>query len=354
MSRNISERAAFCARQNSWMRLLALLLVGCAALHLVGCATAPESANAGKVVVVAGASSGFGKGVALQLAGQGANLVLAARRTHLIEQVARDCEQLGGAAIAVTTDVSREQDVQRLLDAALSRFGRVDVWINMAGVGALGPFDEVPLADHHRVIAVNLGGVMNGSHYALRQFHQQQSGGTLINIASVAGRLPFPHYSSYVASKHAVVGLGASLNQELRAGGVKNVHVVTINPYAADTPWFDHAANYSGHKPRQILLDPPEKVVDAIVKAIARPRPEINVGYKANLAVASTRIARRLTHNVTAAVLHKVTVEDSPPAAMTAGTLYEPMEEGETVDGGMRKRLAEGDLRKVEDPQDAR
>jgi short-subunit dehydrogenase len=328
-------------------RWMVLLVLGIAALSLAGCATTSSTSNAGKVVVIAGASSGFGKGVAHELAGQGAKLVLAARRTQLLDEVARDCEMRGGQAVAVTTDVSREEDVRRLLDTALSRFGRVDVWINMAGVGALGAFEQVPLADHHRVIDVNLKGLITGSHYALRQFHRQQSG-TLINIASIAGRVPFPHYSSYVASKHAVIGLGASINQELRATGTKDIHVVTINPYATDTPWFDHAANYSGHKPRQILLDPPDKVIHAIVAATMRPRPEINVGYKANAAAVASRISRRLTHNVTAAVLHKVTVEDSPPAPITAGSLYEPMREGDTVDGGMRKRLAEGDLQKVE------
>jgi short-subunit dehydrogenase len=333
--------------RSNTIRLICVLIVGCAAGSLSGCATTNRTANAGKVVVVAGASSGFGRGVALELAGQGANLVLAARRTQLIEQVAQDCERLGGKAVAVTADVSHEEDVKRLFDTALSRFGRIDVWINMAGIGALGAFDEVPLADHRRVIEVNVDGVINGSYYALRQFHRQQSG-TLINIASVAGRVPFPYYSSYVASKHAVIGLGASINQELRANGVKNIHVVTINPYATDTPWFDHAANYSGHKPRQILLDPPEKVVRTIVDATTHPRPEINVGYKANLAIASSRIARRLTHNVTATVLQKVQVEDSPPAAMTDGALYQPMQEGDTVGGGMRKRMAEGDLQKVE------
>jgi short-subunit dehydrogenase len=327
-----------------WIFLLAL---GIATLNLAGCATTSSTANSGKVVVIAGASSGFGKGVAHELAGQGAKRVLAARRTQLLDQVARDCEMRGGQAVAVTTDVSREEDVRRLLDTALSRFGRVDVWINMAGVGALGAFEQVPLADHHRVIDVNLKGLINGSHYALRQFHRQQSG-TLINIASIAGRVPFPHYSSYVASKHAVIGLGASINQELRATGAKDIHVVTINPYATDTPWFDHAANYSGHKPRQILLDPPDKVVHAIVAAMVHPRPEINVGYKANAAAVAERISRRLTHNVTAAVLHKVTIEDSPPAPITAGSLYEPMHEGDSVDGGMRKRLAEGDLQKME------
>jgi short-subunit dehydrogenase len=302
--------------------------------------------NAGRVVVVAGASSGFGKGVALELAEQRANLVLAARRTQLLEDLAQQCRERGANALVVTTDVSSVADVQRLTTAALEQFGRIDVWINMAGVGALGRFEDIPLADHHRVIDVNLNGVINGSHYALRQFHKQGTG-TLINIASVAGRVPFPYYPSYVASKHAVVGLGAAINQELRASGARNIHVSTISPYAADTPWFDHAANYSGHKPRQILLDPPEKVVRAIVNATLRPRPEINIGYKAKMAVASHRVSHRMTEALSRAVNHKVLIEDSPPAPATSGSLYEPMLSGDTIDGGLRQRLAEGDLKKV-------
>jgi short-subunit dehydrogenase len=217
----------------------------------------------------------------------------------------------------------------------------------MAGVGALGRFEDIPLADHHRAIDVNLNGVINGSHYALRQFRKQGSG-TLINIASVAGRVPFPYYSSYVASKHAVIGLGAAINQELHASGARNIRISTISPYAADTPWFDHAANYSGHKPRQILLDPPEKVVRAVVAATLRPRPEVNVGYKAKMAVASHRVSHRMTEALSRAVNHKVLMEDSPSAPATSGSLYEPMLSGDTIEGGLRQRLAEGDLKKVE------
>jgi short-subunit dehydrogenase len=328
------------------LQLLVLLTIAAAALGTSGCAISPR-ANEGKTVVIAGASSGFGKGVALALADQKANLVLAARRTELLEELARECEQRGAKAVVVTTDVSREEDVRQLASTATSRFGGIDVWINMAGVGAIGRFEEVPLADHHRVIDINLGGVVNGSYYALQQFRKQGSG-TLINIASVAGRVPFPYYPSYVATKHAVIGLGNTINQELRLNGDKNIHVSTINPHAADTPWFDHAANYSGHKPRTILPDPPEKVVDAIVAATVRPKPEINVGYKANAAVISHRIARRFTENVTGSAFHKATIEDSPPSEKTAGSLYEPMEQGQGVDADVRKRLAEGDLKRIE------
>lgn len=326
-----------------WLSVLLL-----AVISLSGCAISPR-ANQDKVVVIAGASSGFGKGVALELADQGANLVLAARRTELLEELARECQQRGAkGAVVMTTDVSDEAQVRRLAQTAVERFGSIDVWINMAGVGALGRFEEIPLEDHHRLLDVNLKGVVNGSYYAMQQFRRQGSG-VLINIASVAGRVPFPYYSSYVASKHAVIGLGAALNQELRLNGERNIHVSTINPFAADTPWFDHAANYSGHKARQIMLDPPQKVIDSIVVATVRPKPEVSVGYKAKMSVASHRIAKGLTERMVGNLNHKVLIKDSPPMASTRGTLYQPMLEGETVDGGVRQRLSEGDLRKVED-----
>jgi short-subunit dehydrogenase len=329
-----------------WIAQILCLL---AAALSSGCAISPR-ANQDRVVVIAGASSGFGKGVALQLADQGAKLVLAARRTDLLEELAGECERRGGQAIVLTTDVSDEAQTQRLMQTAVDRFGHIDVWINMAGVGALGRFEEIPLEDHHRLLDVNLGGVVNGSYYALQQF-RRQGAGTLINIASVAGRVPFPYYSSYVASKHAVIGLGAAINQELRLNGEHNIHVATINPFAADTPWFDHAANYSGHKARQIMLDPPEKVIDAIVAATVRPRPETNVGYKAKMSVASHRIAQRLTERVAGDINQKVLIEDSPSAQATNGTLHHPMRVGDSVEGGLRERMATGDLRKVEDLQ---
>src|SRR4051812_41802965 len=109
-----------------------------------------------QVVVITGASSGFGKGAALRFAAEGAKVVLAARRAELIEQLARDCEASGAEALAVPADVSKRVDVERLADATLMRFGRIDVWINNAGVGALGPFERVPLEDHVQVIDTNL------------------------------------------------------------------------------------------------------------------------------------------------------------------------------------------------------
>jgi short-subunit dehydrogenase len=319
-------------------RILLLVLVctvsACSTLH-----PRSEATSGPRTVVITGASSGFGRGVALELAARGDNVVLAARRTALLEQVAREA---GSHALVVTTDVSNPQDVERLGRTAIERFGHIDVWINDAGVGALGRFEDIPLQDHVRVIDVNLKGTLYGSYFAMHHF-RERGRGTLINIASVAGRVPFPYYSSYVASKHALIGLGDTLNQELRASGTRDIHVVTINPFATDTPWFDHAANYTGRRARSVLLDPPEKVVAAIVRATDHPRPQINVGYKASGSVASQRISRGLTEAMVGKVIDRAQMEKAPPAAPTAGALYAPMQEGTAVDGGVRARIASED-----------
>src|SRR3954464_15459778 len=97
----------------------------------------------GKVIVITGASSGFGKGAALRFAEEGASLVLAARRGELLDQLVSECESHGVKALAQPTDVSRREEVERLAAAAISRFGRIDAWVNDAGVGALGRFESI-------------------------------------------------------------------------------------------------------------------------------------------------------------------------------------------------------------------
>jgi len=117
----------------------------------------------GKVVVVTGASSGFGRGTARRFAESGATLVLAARRDLLLDEVVRECEAAGGKASAVPTDVGREADVMMLAETAVGEHGRIDVWVNNAGAGALGRFEDIPLDDHIRVIDTDLIGTVYGS-----------------------------------------------------------------------------------------------------------------------------------------------------------------------------------------------
>jgi short-subunit dehydrogenase len=307
-------------------------------LAVAGCATTPIAATRGKVVVITGASSGFGKGVALKLAEQGATVVLAARRAALLEDVAQECRRRGGQALAVPTDVADERDVARLAETAASRFGRIDVWINNAGIGAIGRFEDIPLADQKRVIDVNVDGVLYGSYHAMRLFRQQHAG-TLINISSVDGKVALAYEAAYVASKHAVRGLGAALYQEVRLSGEKDIHVCTILPYAADTPWWEHAANYSGHSPRLVGLDPAEKVVDVIVRATVNPRREIAAGFKAKAILASWQMAPALTETAAGSLAHHEIYVKAPPIPSTDGSIFTPTPLGSGIEGGVREKI---------------
>ncbi|PSJ39469.1 SDR family NAD(P)-dependent oxidoreductase [Allosphingosinicella deserti] len=326
---------------NTVMVVLALLTVGGA---LSGCA-APTHLRAsdgariqGRTYVVVGASSGFGRGVAERLGANGANVVLAARRAELLEEVAGQVRSAGGTALVVPTDVGRPEDVARLAEAALARFGRIDVWMNIAGVGAIGRFEEIPIEDHSRIVQTNLNGVIYGSHAALRQF-KAQGYGILVNMGSVESQVPLAYHSSYAATKAGVWALGRTLNEELRLAGVgKTIKVVTVMPWAADTPFWSHAANYSGHKPRMILMDDPDKVAEAIVWVSLHPREELPVGWKAQTASTFHTILPDLTERISADIVHREMAKGSPDPA-TTGAVHRPMEEGRGVEGGVRKRM---------------
>ena len=332
--------------QRFLLRLLFLLSV----LALGGCASlsaADQQSIAGKTYVITGASSGFGRGVAVRLAGMKANVVLAARRTEVLNEVAAQAQAAGGTALVVTTDVANAQEVRKLADAALQRFGRIDVWINNAAVGAIGSFDTIPVEDHARVVDVNLKGVIYGSHVALQQFRKQRAG-VLINLGSVESEVPLAYHASYSATKAAILALDRALNEELRLAGLRGpIEVATVMPWATDTPFFDHAANYTGRTAREPMLDPPEKVVDYIVYASVHPREEVLTGWKARGAYWSHRIAPDLTEYVSGNVSQTSQMEHAPPVLPpTSGSLYQPMQAGAGVDGGVRARMEREDAQR--------
>lgn len=293
---------------------------------------------AGKTIVITGASSGIGRGAAIALAATGANVVIAARRGSVLEALAGEIAESGGIALPVQTDVSRSGDVHRLALMAAERFGRIDVWVNNVGVGALGLFWDVPVEDHARVVEVNLTGYIFGAHVALRHF-REHGDGILVNIGSVESSVPLAYQSSYAATKAGVLSLGRSLNEELRLAGLDDtIKVGTIMPWAVDTPWWVHAANYTGHNPRMLAMDDPSVVVDAIVAACSSPKPEQPVGAKARAALVSHDIFPGLTTRVSAKTVDVETKKGHavPP---TRGALYDPVPEGTAVEGGIRERM---------------
>jgi short-subunit dehydrogenase len=318
--------------------LPALLLGACA----TGLSPTEQAGVADKTYVITGASSGFGRGVALRLASMRANVVLAARRTQLLDEVAAQAKAAGGTPLVVTTDVGRPEDVQRLAQQAVARFGRIDVWINNAGVGAIGNFEKIPMEDHARLVDVNLKGVIYGSHVALRQF-RTQGYGTLVNIGSVESEVAQAYHASYSATKAAVLTLGRALNEEIRLSGQHNIAVATVMPWAADTPFFDNAANYTGRTARMAAMDDPMKVVDAIVRASLYPSEELPVGWKARAAVWSHKIAPDLTERISANIGQREQFEKAAPAPVTSGALHRPIPQASGIEGGVRARMERED-----------
>lgn len=294
----------------------------------------------GKTYVIIGASSGMGRGVAQELGKYKANVVLAARRTELIEQIADTIRKSGGNALAVTADISRPEDVEKVAQAALKQYGKIDVWINIAGVTAVGRFWEVPIEDQMRVIDVNLKGFFYSSRIAVEQFMKQREG-VLINVASAMAEIPLAYQSGYSATKSGIRSLDLALGQELRLNGYDKIKVVTIEPWAVDTPIWRHAANYTGVEPKMSMMDEPDKVVYAILRKSLRPKKIVAVGWKAQAASFSANVFPRLSENLGGNMAQKYMIETGPKAEDTAGNLYEPVQKGTGVSDGAAERMKE-------------
>jgi NAD(P)-dependent dehydrogenase (short-subunit alcohol dehydrogenase family) len=164
----------------------------------------------GRVAVVTGASSGIGEACALAFVEKGAKVVLAARRIERLEKLVKRVEGMGGEALAVTTDVTSEADVDNLFARGLERFGTVDVLINNAGIADSTPVDEMPLEVWHQVIETNLTSAFLCSRAAFRVM-KAKGRGRIVNIGSISARVPRQNSPAYAASKWGLDGLTRSL-----------------------------------------------------------------------------------------------------------------------------------------------
>lgn len=274
----------------------------------------------GMSVVITGASSGIGRATALAFAGGGAHLTLAARRGGKLADLARECERRGGRAQYLETDVTDPVAMRALAQAAARRYGRVDVWVNNAGVGAVGRFTDVPVEAHDRVIRTNLMGHLHGAHAVLPHF-QKRGEGTLINVGSFGAFVPPVFGASYAASKFGLRGLSESLRAELQ--DYPGIRICDVHPGFVDTPGIAHAANYTGHELRPSPPDRPEMVADAIVRTALHPRDKVSVGAIAKLAPIAYAVAPALGRWVMARVMG-YGLERAPAQAPTSGALFSP------------------------------
>lgn len=185
----------------------------------------------GKVVVITGASSGFGEISARHLSDLGAAVVLGARSTDKIEKLAEEIKSKGGKALAVTTDVTDVNQVKNLVDSAVKGFGKIDVLLNNAGLMPLSPLEYLKVEDWDRCIDVNIKGVLYGIAAALPHMKEQKSG-QIISVSSVAGHTISPGGAVYSASKYSVRVISEALRQEVKP---YNIRTAVISPGAVAT-----------------------------------------------------------------------------------------------------------------------
>jgi 3-oxoacyl-[acyl-carrier protein] reductase len=184
-----------------------------------------------QVILVTGASRGIGRSLSVELAARGAQVVLAARNEELLQRLEEEIASSGGQALAVRADISEEEDLARLFDMIAEKYGRLDVLINNAAIGAFGKLAEFSIDDFDRIIKVNLRGYYLCCQKALRLMIPVKSG-YIINISSIQGIRGYPEQSAYAASKHGVMGLTKSLASEVQEHGIR---VSAILPGGVDT-----------------------------------------------------------------------------------------------------------------------
>jgi NADP-dependent 3-hydroxy acid dehydrogenase YdfG len=242
-----------------------------------------------QVIVITGATSGIGLATAQEAAKQGARLVLAARGGDVLDAVVERFNALGQEAIGVVADVAERAQVERIAQAAIERFGRIDTWVNNAGCTIYGRVDEVAEEDSRRLFDINFWGMVNGCLVALP--HLKRQGGALINLGSEASEVAIPMQGMYSASKHAVKGFTDALRIEVEQIDEAPVSVTLIEPTAVDTPLPQHARNYMDREPK--LPAPqvdPHQVAAAILHAAVMPMRTVRVGLMAGLDVMMERL----------------------------------------------------------------
>lgn len=195
----------------------------------------------GQVAIVTGASAGIGESGAKMLAGEGATVVLVARRKARLDQIKKEIETAGGRALAIEADITSGEDRQQIVQETMTAFGRIDALINNAGYGQRGPIELVPVEAIRRNFETNLFSLIALTQLVI-PIMRENGGGRIVNISSVAGRVASPLSSVYDSTKHALEAVSDGLRGELAPFGIK---VVIIEPGFIVTEFLDVADEVS-------------------------------------------------------------------------------------------------------------
>jgi short-subunit dehydrogenase len=290
--------------------------------------------NAGNFrVVITGASSGIGAATAVAFARQGCALVLGARGKAGLEDIAARCRAAGGHAETRVVDVTDAAAVADFAAQARAVLGAIDLWFSDVGIGVLGKYTDVPVADHAHVINTNLVSHMNDAHAVLPIF-LEQGHGIWVNMISLGGYIASPWAAAYTASKFGLRGFSAALRGELHDH--PRIHICDVYPIFVATPALGHTGNYTGAKlawPPGALA--PETVADAVVQLARSPRATTAVGLPAAVLQAGG-----LANPVAAPMMSRFLASWSQRAEYapdTTGTMYAPPATPSGIDGGTRQ-----------------
>lgn len=223
----------------------------------------------GKVIIITGASSGIGEATAKLLAKNGAKVVLGARRADRLETIVKDINTEGGIAEYQALDVTQRSQLEAIVQLAQSKFERVDVLINNAGIMPLSALDQLKVEEWDRMIDVNLKGVLYGIAAALPVMKAQKSG-QIINLSSIGGHTVSPTAAVYCATKFAVGALSEGLRQEV--GG--DIRVTVISPGVTESELADSISDEAarlGMQEFRKLSIPASAIARAILFAIEQP-----------------------------------------------------------------------------------
>ena len=287
-----------------------------------------------QVIVLTGASSGIGLATARRLGSRGAKLVLVARNEEALAELVAEIERDGGQALACVADVGVRDEVASVRTRAVERFGRIDTWINDAGVAIYGAATDVPWDDQRKLFDTNYWGVVAGSLEAVEQFRAQRDAGAtdagkLINVGSVLSDRAMIFQGPYSASKHAVKGFTDALRMELEEAG-EPVSVTLIKPGAIDTTYMEHAKSFmdsEGTRNPPPSYDP-ELVATAIEHACENDPRDLVIGAGGWVVGKLGQLAPALTDAAMKATGRVLQTSAESPREGMRDSLYSPARDG--------------------------